>query len=138
MAAAFARHCAIALSLCGVVGPLAAQGVLEYDHARRQARLILVHGTVAETTLVAPGSRVAIRAPTEVQLRVSNTNTALYRFAQQAQAAPAPQLEPLRSFLGTLRPYLPEVALLTGGGVRPPANRDGSLSIFDWPPFVAK
>lgn len=122
-----ARNLAIVFGLSGLAKPLVAQAVLEYDHAGRQARLIVVHGATAETTLVAPGSRKEVSTPTRVQVRVSNTNTALYHFSDRAVTT-APQIEPLRTFLGTLKPYLPEVALLTGG-VRAPSGRRGEQTV---------
>ncbi len=126
--AVLARCCAsIILALAGGAGRLAAQSVLEYDHATRQARLIEVHGATADTTPLAPGTRKEVRTPARVQIRVSNTNTALYRFSERAVAA-APQVEPLRSFMGTLKPYLPEVALLTGG-VRASGGRRGEATV---------
>lgn len=100
-----------------------AQTTLEFDHARQQARLISFKGGVEQARILRPGARVLLGGSDTVRVRVTNTNTAIYRFARQSQPVPAPGLDPLRSFLGTVKPFLPEVGLLIGGA---PGTRGGA------------
>jgi hypothetical protein len=108
----------LAFGLCTSHG-LHAQTRLEYDHAAGTMRMITTRGSGVDTTVVRNGAHLTLNAPATVPVLVTNTNTALYRLSTKGQAVPAPELEPLRTFLATLRPYLPEVALLAAG----PADR---------------
>lgn len=113
----------LGLGLGARSGQLYGQTTLEFDHARQQARLISIQGGVEKTRILRPGSKVILRGSDTVRVRVTNTNTAIYRFARQSQPVPAPGLDPLRSFLGTVKPFLPEVGLLIGGA---PGTRGGA------------
>jgi len=96
------------------------QLVLNYNHASKTA--LLSNDTSGQAgRVVRSGETVYVPAGSSIQVRVRNTNTALYRVSTDTTSVPATDMDPLRNFLGRLGPYVPELAIF----VRPPGRSRG-------------
>lgn len=69
-----------------------------------------------------------LRRPASVQVKVVNTNTALYTVTTDETSAPPPSFESLRQFLAPVKAYIPELALVVKGGHR--ARSAGARSML--------
>lgn len=94
------------------------RAVVEIDHATGAARLIVRDGGRADTTALGKSPTVRLDRRTPVEVRVVNTNTAVYQLSQESARTPLPESESLRAFMGRAEPYLPELrgALRRGRG----------------------
>lgn len=94
--------------------------MLEIDHAAGTARLVRVGAGDSVETLrsFARASNVRLDGAMDVDVRVVNTNTALYTFSLDSSVAPNVEMESVRAFVGKLGPYLPELGLLATGAPR--------------------
>ena len=88
--------------------------VVEFDHATSAVRLIVSHGTRVDTTLLGKNPVVRLPRSVPVDVRVVNTNTAFYRFSKESEASPLPEMESVRSFMGRLGPYFPDLRASLG------------------------
>lgn len=92
-------------------GPLIAQqrAVVEFDHANGSARLITFHADRADTSALGESPVVRLPRSVPVEVRVVNTNTAVYRFSTETKSTALPETQSVQSFLSSLNPYLPEL-----------------------------
>jgi hypothetical protein len=84
-----------------------ATAVVELDHATDGARLIVQHDGRPDTTVLERHAHVKVARGTLVDVRVVNTNTALYVLRKSVEQTPVPELAPVRSFLDRATPYVP-------------------------------
>lgn len=95
-----------------------AQSVVEFDHATGTARLIEQRAGRADTTPLGRSPSVRIDRSKPTIVRIVNTNTALYRFAEESEKAPLPELESLRGFMSRATPYVPALRAAATRSVR--------------------
>jgi hypothetical protein len=109
---------------------LAAQhtAVVEFDHRAGTARLIVRDGVHADTTPLGPSPTVRLPRSVPVQIVIVNTNTALYRYARQTEQVSLPEVESVRSFMGRMRPYLPELRHAASTLTRGPSDDAGNAA----------
>lgn len=92
---------------------------VEIDHATGNATLIVTRGARADTSDLGDTPVVRLAHSVPVDVRVVNTNTALYRFSRTIEGVPLPEAEALQGFATRLTPYVPELrASLRNRGVR--------------------
>lgn len=103
----------ILLTCALLLGPseLGAQerAIVEFDHRTGTARLITVNAARADTSEVGEPPVVRLPRSVPVEVRVVNTNTAVYRFSTETKSTALPETQSVQSFLATLNPYLPEL-----------------------------
>lgn len=107
-----------ALLLAGAAVSAGAQGTtarVEIDHATGAARLITTRGASADTTDLGDEPVVRLHRSVPVDVRVVNTNTALYRFSSESEKVALPELVSLQGFMTKLNPYVPEVRSALSG-----------------------
>jgi hypothetical protein len=92
--------------------------VVELDHGARSARLITRTGSDADTVELGDQPVVRLARSIPVEVRVVNTNTAVYRFSTETRSTALPETESVQSFLATLQPYLPEMRAAASGALR--------------------
>lgn len=102
----------------------------ELEHGARTARIADDHSRTLVDVL--PNGRFRLRKPATIQVRVVNTNTALYSVSDSSSAVPVaaapPTTDPVLTFITRTKPYLPELALAATGAAR--FNGTGRLSIL--------
>ncbi len=105
------RPCAFLLSLCVLAAhTLQAQDAVELDHATGRIRVIRPRSAArTDTVVVASGATVAVRPGHAIELRVVGTNTALYNYGTETETERSSLLDPLKSFLAPIEPYLPSL-----------------------------
>lgn len=93
---------------------------VEIDHATGSTRLIVQRGAGADTSDLGDEPTVRLSRSVPVEIRVVNTNTALYRFSRSSQSVTLPETESLQGFASRLTPYVPELraALSRTRGIR--------------------
>ena len=72
-----------ALVAAGAAQAGAQQAVVEFDHATDAARLIVTRGATADTTSLGTTPVVRLHRSVPVDVRVVNTNTALYGLSRR-------------------------------------------------------
>ena len=80
--------------------------LLEIDHGSRTARLYSGADTSGKADPVSEGDEIRVPSSGSVVVRVTNTNSALYRCAIDATAVPTPEVEALRSFVTQATDYV--------------------------------
>ena len=115
------RLSSVLVALCIPAAALAqTTAVVELDHATDETRLIVERDGRPDTTRLDRNPHVKLGRGTLVDVRVVNTNTALYVLRRDVEQTPLPELEPVRSFLDRATPYVPGLpslmARLPGGG----------------------
>jgi hypothetical protein len=105
------RHCGLSfVLLTTVAGLLRAQDAVELDHAAGVVRVVRVRsGGRTDTLVVGSGATVAVRPGHPIELRVVGTNTALYDYGTETETERRSLLDPLRTFLAPIEPYLPSL-----------------------------
>lgn len=92
---------------------------VEIDHPTGRARLIVTRGGRADTSDLGDKPVVRLAHSIPVEVRVVNTNTALYRFSRTVEGVPLPEAEAIQGFTSRLTPYVPELrASLRNRGLR--------------------
>lgn len=105
---------------------------VEIDHATGDARLIVVRGGRADTSELGDRPVVRLAHSIPVDVRVVNTNTALYRFSRTVEGVPLPEVEALQGFSTRLTPYVPELrASLRNRGLRGGAESTTEAAIAE-------
>lgn len=110
--------CCIAAIIAIVVSPApgSAQAILEIDHATGRASLRLSDSD--KGVAVRNGAALRLKWPDSIRVRVTNGNTALYRYSLDTREAAQPAeavTGRVADFLKKFVPYLPEVAIATVG-----------------------
>jgi hypothetical protein len=116
-----------------VPGVLNAQQVatVEVDHASGRVRLITRTGGGADTTDLGDDPVVRLPRSVPVEVRVANTNTAVYRFSTETKSTALPETESVQSFLATFQPYVPELRAAASNALRRNINMNARRSFAD-------
>jgi hypothetical protein len=101
----------VAVCACPFIGASAqaTKALVEIDHPTGAARLIVSKGTRADTAALGEDLVVRLSPRIPIEVVLVNTNTALYAFSKQAEDAPHFETQTVRSFMGRLNPYVPEL-----------------------------
>lgn len=92
---------------------------VEIDHPTGNARLIVLRDGRADTSELGDRPVVRLAHSVPVEVRVVNTNTALYRFGRTVEGVPLPEAEAVQGFASRLTPYVPELrASMRNRGLR--------------------
>lgn len=92
---------------------------VEIDHPTGNARLIVLRDGRADTSELGDRPVVRLAHSVPVEVRVVNTNTALYRFSRTVEGVPLPEAEAVQGFASRLTPYVPELrASMRNRGLR--------------------
>ena len=102
------------------IAPLAnAQIILQVDQAKPASVTIASPTSGRPVVDSVESGTFRLRRPADVQVRVVNTNTALYTITTEEKETPAlSELQSVRDFLPNIKPYLPELGLVV-----PASNR---------------
>lgn len=125
--------CLLLLLLAGATAH-AQQARVEVDHATGDARLIVTRGPVADTTALGDEPVVRLPRSVPVEVRVVNTNTALYRFTKSVENVALPEVATLQGFAPKFTPYVPELRAALSrrgaarGGAEPAAGADAAAA----------
>ena len=105
--------------LCMPTGLHAQQtAVVEFDHKSGHARLITRTSAGVDTTDLGDEPVVRLSRSVPVEVRVVNTNTAVYKFSTETKSTALPETESVRSFISTLQPYIPELRSAASNAMR--------------------
>ena len=97
---------------------VAQRAIVEFDHATDEARLIVVRAGAADTTPLGPTPVVRLHRSVPVEVRVVNTNTALYDLSRSSTREPLPEAQSIRSFVGRVAPYMAPLQSAATNAVR--------------------
>lgn len=102
--------------------------VVEFDHGTDAARLIVTRAGTADTTSLGTAPVVRLHRSIPVEVRVVNTNTALYDLSRSSTREPLPEAQSVRSFVGRVAPYMAPLQSTATNAIRGRGTGEKSVS----------
>src|SRR4051812_45673935 len=103
------------LFLLPVAAGAQAGTIVEFDQAAGVTRILTPRGSRIDTTKSNGSRSVKLGDGRSAQIRVVNTNTALYKLTRDVASSGSSPMETVRGFLSKLGPYFPELGLALAG-----------------------